>query len=1508
MALSYTFSVPRVTPIGQYHRVTVPDLHNLDRPGDPRLPVKTASVLVPYGQRVEDITVECTERHVLPGSYHVELGPNAYPLSYTGPITPASPNPQIYAQTALFPPTLDTDLVDQVWRGYRMAFFSLYPVQYRPQVGTLTYCTEMQVRVTLASSMSTASQRLRDRPQQWRSDREEVRTMVDNPNVVASYPAPTEIDPHTAVPLLDASDAFDYVIITSEALMNATGPYRFQDLSVEKASRGVTTLITTTEWISASYAGVRPDGDVDLQTKIRQFIDDAYTTWGTTYVLLGGDGDGSGGSADAIVPHRGFYNEGGGSYEDYDIPADMYYACLDGTFDDDADGIYGEPTDGPDGGEVDLWAEVYVGRAPVDSEAELSDFVRKTLAYQTTDDNYLQDVLMVGEDLGWDEPWGGDRKDDIKEGGNIYGYTTVGFEDSDHADFFDTQTLYDRDGVWDKSELIGMMNDSVHLINHLGHANTIYVMKMGNGDVDALTNEDYFIAYSQGCYAGAFDNRGTTPGSYFTSDSISEHFVTGDHGAVAVVSNSRYGWGDGGNAHGGSSQYYDRQFWDAVLEEGIVDLGPANQDSKEDTYTVVSPSGFHWVLRWVYYELNLFGDPELAIKTATAPIIYKQHAVDDDTMGQSNGNANGQVDAGETVELSVALLNAGSTELADVTATLATTDSHVTITEAMASYGTLPPSTVVTSTTPYVLSVDPGCPDDHEITFGLTITGSVDAGVTETWTHTFQVGVENNPHLALMPEAYDEELISTATLTRLLEINNVGTAPLVYTITEPSLVIDETILLVDDDTGGTYDARPYYEAALDVLGIAYDVFDTGGEDGPSTATMDAYPAVIWFSGDTYGGTAGPNSADETNLEDYLDHGGSLFLTSQDYLWDMGGVTLFNQTYLGLMQAVQDVGYTSVTGVSGDPVGAYFGTQALLYPGNNYSDSLTPDTTASSAFSGQGGDYAGLTKADTYRTVFFAFPWEALPNADTEAGRMVLQSVLTWLISDTDVPWLSLDPMNETVESGATGTVELTFDATQVVAPEMYEAWFWVLSNDPDQNLVQVPVTMTVSAAPWLTLSKQTHTTMVQPGDLLTYTLTVTNVGDAAVSGLVVTDTLPLHTTFVSADQGGTEVGGVVRWDAMDLPLGDDRTFQMVVQVAQALPNETVITNADYGATCDQGMGADGPAVETGVEAPELVVNKQGPRTAEAGEMITYTLTVSNAGAIAANDLVITDTLPANVTFISGSQGGREVDGVVTWDGLSLLAGDWLTRELIVQMDPHLPNGTIITNAKYGASCGQCMSGQGAPVKTAVQAPKLAVSKRGPAVALVEDLITYTLVVTNVGHMEAENVILTDTLPTGAVYAQGGTLEGRQVRWDVGDIAPGAGETSTLTVRVSQTLTNTDYGARTAGGYVVKGVHPVRTDVFERVTAQFSAFPREGEAPLSTTFTNVSAGDYVSCAWAFGDGQRSTLCDPTHVYAAAGHYTVTLTVEGPGGLDEEVKQAYISVTEKHKVFLPLLLRN
>ncbi len=98
----------------------------------------------------------------------------------------------------------------------------------------------------------------------------------------------------------------------------------------------------------------------------------------------------------------------------------------------------------------------------------------------------------------------------------------------------------------------------------------------------------------------------------------------------------------------------------------------------------------------------------------------------------------------------------------------------------------------------------------------------------------------------------------------------------------------------------------------------------------------------------------------------------------------------------------------------------------------------------------------------------------------------------------------------------------------------------------------------------LQVTKDDSRTTVAPGDQLVYTLVIRNLGNVTATGVVVTDTLPAHTSFVSASQSGAETSagsGVVTWPGFSLNAGAQTTRTLTVQLANPLPdNVNAITN------------------------------------------------------------------------------------------------------------------------------------------------------------------------------------------------------------------------------------------------------------------------------------------------------------------------------------------------------------
>ncbi|TWT41035.1 Subtilisin Carlsberg precursor [Phycisphaerae bacterium RAS1] len=189
------------------------------------------------------------------------------------------------------------------------------------------------------------------------------------------------------------------------------------------------------------------------------------------------------------------------------------------------------------------------------------------------------------------------------------------------------------------------------------------------------------------------------------------------------------------------------------------------------------------------------------------------------------------------------------------------------------------------------------------------------------------------------------------------------------------------ILLVDDDDNGP-NVRQTYIDALIAAGVDYDIWDTNNTDNePTAAQLSPYCTVVWFTGDEFGGVCGPGTAGSAALATFLDSGKNLFIVSQDYLYDRG-LTTFLSTYLGVSTFTNDVSQTSVTGTG--TVFSGLGPYALTYPFTNFSDRMAPAAGAELAFNGNQQGAALNKGTPIYRTIFFGYPFEAIPAASRNA--------------------------------------------------------------------------------------------------------------------------------------------------------------------------------------------------------------------------------------------------------------------------------------------------------------------------------------------------------------------------------------------------------------------------------------------------------------------------------------------------------------------------------------------
>ena len=367
-----------------------------------------------------------------------------------------------------------------------------------------------------------------------------------------------------------------YLIIAEDSILQG-----FSKLALWKRQKGYKVKMLSTESINATFPG--RDGAEKLRNALKLY----YTDSNLVYVLLGGDVN--------SVPARVAYAmtcEAHFANDEDSIRADLYFSDLDGTWDDNNNGIFGEVSDS-----IDLYPDVYVGRVPADNVEEAVNFSEKLIRYEQNPLPETSNALFFAMVL-WEDPYtnSGLSKDFID--------TTF------LPDYYNVTKLYEVYGNETRASVIQSLENGNGIMNHNGHGWWTGMWLNGSPNWEHLDNTDADtvhmvfggVLYSIGCWVGAFDKE----------DAISEHFILNPYGPVAFVANSRYGWGSPGNPLYGYSDKLDQNFYRKIFNDSIFHVGIALAEDKAD---FVPLSRWENVYRWHQYEVNLLGDPEMEIHT-----------------------------------------------------------------------------------------------------------------------------------------------------------------------------------------------------------------------------------------------------------------------------------------------------------------------------------------------------------------------------------------------------------------------------------------------------------------------------------------------------------------------------------------------------------------------------------------------------------------------------------------------------------------------------------------------------------------------------------------------------------------------------------------------------------------------------------------------------------------------------------------------------------------------------
>lgn len=362
--ISFDTGDVRIAETPEGARVTMSGLRAAGSADGPEVPVSEHLFYVPSGYDVGTVTVTSVEEATLAEGLRLADGPRSVDADAG---TGVLPRAALGSVSRTYPAENGVSNGGGNLGGFRLHSVSLFPVRLDTAEGRVTATTAFDVQLDLVPARAGTDEVVRRRSNE-RADaiiRAALAGRLENPaDLPASGASPVLSSGAFApeeLPSIDGS-AVDMVIITSAALGTD-----FQPLADWKTRKGVPTVVRTLDWINTNY----PAG-LDQAERIRNFIRDAYGKWGTYLVLIGGDQN--------IVPARIAFNRyfNGGE----DVLTDQYFACLDGNWNGDGDHIFGEGINGLDQGDnADLYPDVFVGRAPVETATEVATFVGKSFTY-----------------------------------------------------------------------------------------------------------------------------------------------------------------------------------------------------------------------------------------------------------------------------------------------------------------------------------------------------------------------------------------------------------------------------------------------------------------------------------------------------------------------------------------------------------------------------------------------------------------------------------------------------------------------------------------------------------------------------------------------------------------------------------------------------------------------------------------------------------------------------------------------------------------------------------------------------------------------------------------------------------------------------------------------------------------------------------------------------------------------------------------------------------------------
>jgi uncharacterized repeat protein (TIGR01451 family) len=799
-------------------------------------------------------------------------------------------------------------------------------------------------------------------------------------------------------------------------------------------------------------------------------------------------------------------------------------------------------------------------------------------------------------------------------------------------------------------------------------------------------------------------------------------------------------------------------------------------------------------------------------------------ATTDPTPGNDTGTATTTVNRSADLELTKSdspdvSVNAGD----NITYTLTLTNHGPSNSSTVVVSDATPANTTLVSAS----TVSPGWSRTDVVPSGGTGTitfAKSDVGDTEVATFTIVVNVNANA-------VHNSTITNTATRTTAttdpVNTNDSGTAT--------TTVINQADLAV-----GKSDS-PDPVTAGNNLTYTITVTNNGPGAATSASMSDAMPAGTTF--------VSVNTPSGWTRTDAVPVGGN------------GTISFTNPSVANGAQAI----FTLVLQVSASTANGTTLTNHALVSCSNESDNSNNDSGAISTTVNTSADLE-VTKTDSPDPVTaghdLTYTVTVLNHGPSDAQTLTLKDTTptgTTLVSaTTPAGWSRVD----SVPVGGTG--ELSYTATTLASGASStftivvhvsasagngttisnSATATTATSDPGSFSNTGTSSTTVATSADLEVTKSDSPDPVTAGSDLTYTINFKNNGPSDAQSVTVSDATPTGTTFVSVTTpagwtrtdsvpaGGT---GTISFSKSSVADQETASFTLVVHVNSDVATGTVIMNSatKSSTTSDPQNGNDtGTASTTVNTSADLEVTKSdAPDPVAAGSNLTYTITVLNHGPSDALSLGLSDTLPANTTFVSVTTpaGWTRTDavpvggtGTITFTATSLAANANSVFTLVVHVDVNTPHATVLTNNATATTTTPdpgVFSNTGTTTTTVNAQADLSITKddlEDPV--MLGSNVTYHIVIKNNGAGDAMSVVMTDKLPQSMAFVSATPSTGScmqaagTITCNLGDMANGAQETVDVVIQAItvNTISDTVFVSSNTADPVMNNNHDTET--------------------------------------------------------------------------------------------------